>query len=125
MAELQAALGVLASGKAIEPIGTPRAASSPAAAPGREGWFVPPHLLRLPAVRTWAFTAHDASREAAAHPEDFDKVYRFGLSLQVGGRTSSEKTATGSLCRAAPQPAALVPPHRQHPGPSPARWNPT
>ena len=87
MAELAAALAAL-SGKA----GTPASAATPTPlSPGALGahtsWFVPPHLLRLPAVRTAAFTAHDCSREAVAHPTDFDKVYRYGLSLQVSCST--------------------------------------
>ena len=82
MAELAAVLAALA-GKG----GTPTKYStsprplSPSA--GRPGWFVPPHLLRLPPVRTSAFAAHDCSREAASNPTDFQTVYRYGLSLQV------------------------------------------
>jgi hypothetical protein len=84
MAELAAVLAALA-GKG----GTPtKAAASPrplSPSAGRPGWFVPPHLLRLPAVRGAAFTAHDCSREAASNPNEFQSVYRYGLSLQVSG----------------------------------------
>lgn len=85
MAELQAALAAL-SGKSG---GIPDAASTPkpltpSTLGAQASWHVPPHLLRQPAIRAVAFAAHDASREACSSPDDFDRVYRYGLSLQVG-----------------------------------------
>ncbi|KAL4436939.1 hypothetical protein ABPG75_004078 [Micractinium tetrahymenae] len=83
MAELAAALAALAG---TGPSSTAAAATpkplSPAALGAHSNWFVPPHLLRLPAVRASAFAAHDCSIEAVNHPQDFDRVYRYGLSLQ-------------------------------------------
>lgn len=46
-----------------------RHASTAVAAPTWRRRFVPPHLLRLPAVRVAAFAAHDCSRAACADPQ--------------------------------------------------------
>ncbi|EFN55727.1 hypothetical protein CHLNCDRAFT_134051 [Chlorella variabilis] len=84
MAELAAALAALSGGKAggssASPAPTPTPISPTTLA--QPGWFIPPHLLRLPHCRASAFTAHECSREAASHPTDFERVYRYGLSLQ-------------------------------------------
>lgn len=85
MAELAAALAALAG---TGPSSTASAATPKPLSPGALGahptWFVPPHLLRLPAVRAAAFAAHDSSIEAVNHPHEFDRVYRYGLNLQAG-----------------------------------------
>lgn len=81
--ELAAALQAL-SGRSgeqpVPPTPSPRPAGSPG---GGGGWFVPPHLLRLPALREPALAAHDWALQASRNPEDFDSVYHFGLALQV------------------------------------------
>lgn len=84
MAELAAAMAALA-GKGSASSATPKPLS-PSALGSHTNWFVPPALLRLPGgpVRVAALAAHDCSLEAVNHPSDFDKVYRYGLSLQVG-----------------------------------------
>lgn len=85
MAELAAALAALAgTGPASTASATTPKPLSPGALGAHSNWFVPPHLLRLPAVRAAAFAAHDCSIEAVNQPQDFDAVYRYGLSLQVG-----------------------------------------
>jgi hypothetical protein len=100
MAELAAALAALSGGKAggssASPPTTPTPLSPSALA--QPGWFIPPHLLRLPHCRASALTAHECSREAAAHPADFDCVYRYGLSLQeLAGRLSAQPADQLSL----------------------------
>lgn len=80
MAELAAALAALAGGNGALAGSSPRPVSPSTLA--QPGWFVPPHLLRQPHCRAASLTAHECSREAAAQPTDFDRVYRYGLSLQ-------------------------------------------
>lgn len=59
---------------AASPLGSPSSASS--------AWFIPPHLLRLPAHREAALQAHDWAVQASKRPEDYESVYQYGLALQ-------------------------------------------
>lgn len=90
MSELRKALAALGGHSVSSPGphgGAADATTPRALSPGMMGahpsWFVPPHLLRLPQLQAAAFAAHAASREACTHPSDFDRVYRFALSLQA------------------------------------------
>ncbi|KAI7837069.1 hypothetical protein COHA_009068 [Chlorella ohadii] len=102
MSELKAALAALAGrtagGTPMSEAATTPKPLTPSALSAHPSWFVPPHLLRLPAVRTAAFAAHDCSRAACANPQDFDCVYRYGLALQeLAGRLGSQPADQLSL----------------------------
>ena len=71
MAELAAALAALSGRPGSAVPESPSAAATPKLSPSMAaGWHVPPHLLRQPAIRSAAFAAHEAAREACAHPGD-------------------------------------------------------
>ena len=82
--ELKAALQLLAGRRrSYDQPGSPGPLPSPSAA--TSSWYIPPHLLRLPALRETALHAHDWALRASRSPGDFESVYHYGLALQVGG----------------------------------------
>ena len=77
--ELQAAFQTLAGRAARADLpGTPGSVGTPP----KSSWYIPPHLLRQPALREPALHAHDWALQASRQQEDFDSVYHYGLALQ-------------------------------------------